>query len=87
MGYSACKAAGKASGEAAASVRLAGCNREAQLQRAELQIEMKCESDVAAIEVYLDGQLVQDGVLKELKPGKQYHVRVKIPAEAAGGVE
>ncbi|MEK3712807.1 GH36-type glycosyl hydrolase domain-containing protein [Paenibacillus sp. FSL R7-0333] len=49
---------------------------------AELQIEMKRESGVAAIEVYLDGQLVKDGVLKELKPGKQYQVLVKIPAGA-----
>ncbi|MFD1909724.1 GH36-type glycosyl hydrolase domain-containing protein [Paenibacillus rhizoplanae] len=49
---------------------------------AELQIEMKRESGVAAIEVYLDGGLAEDGVLKELKPGKQYQVLVKIPAEA-----
>ncbi|MEK4045022.1 NdvB protein [Paenibacillus sp. FSL H8-0048] len=49
---------------------------------AELQIEMKRESGVAAIEVYLDGQLVEDGVLKELRPGKQYQVLVKIPAGA-----
>ncbi|NQX48324.1 NdvB protein [Paenibacillus tritici] len=47
---------------------------------AELHIEMKRETGVTATEVYLDGQQVEDGVLKGLKPGMQYHVRVKLPA-------
>ena len=38
---------GRTPGEAAASFRLAGGNREAQLQRRELQIEMKRESGVS----------------------------------------
>lgn len=48
---------------------------------AELHIEMKRESGISATGVYLEGKLVEDSVLKELKPGKQYQVRVKIPAE------
>lgn len=47
---------------------------------ADILIGMKREAGVQATEVYLDGQRVQDGILKDLKPGMQYKVLVKIPS-------
>lgn len=47
---------------------------------AQLHIEMKRESGVTATEVYLDGELARDGVLKGLESGGQYNVLVKLPA-------
>jgi len=41
---------------------------------------MKREAGVTATEVYLDGKLVQDGILKGLECGGQYNVRVKLAA-------
>ncbi|MBY0011577.1 GH36-type glycosyl hydrolase domain-containing protein [Paenibacillus typhae] len=47
---------------------------------AQLHVEMKREAGVTAAEVYLDGELVRDGVLKKLEAGGQYKVLVKLPA-------
>jgi cellobionic acid phosphorylase len=47
---------------------------------ADMHIHMKRETGVSATEVYLDGQLVEDGILKGLKSGVQYKVWVKIPS-------
>jgi cellobionic acid phosphorylase len=47
---------------------------------AELHIVMKRDAGVPATEVYLDGQLVEDGILKKLQAGVQYNVLVKIPS-------
>ncbi|MNB82144.1 N,N'-diacetylchitobiose phosphorylase [compost metagenome] len=47
---------------------------------AQLQIDMKREAGVTATEVYLDGKLVRDGILKGLEAGGQYKVLVKLPA-------
>lgn len=45
-----------------------------------LEIEMKREADVKDTEVYLDGRLVEDRILKGLQAGGQYSVQVKLPA-------
>lgn len=50
---------------------------------AQLHVEMKREAGVTAAEVYLDGELVRDGVLKGLEAGGQYKVLVKLPADNA----
>lgn len=47
---------------------------------AQLHIEMMREAGVTATEVYLDGKLVQDGILKGLESGGKYNVRVKLAA-------
>lgn len=47
---------------------------------AELHIDMKREPGVQTIEVYVDGRLIEDGILKDLKPGLDYTVLVKIPS-------
>ncbi|MEK4062510.1 MULTISPECIES: GH36-type glycosyl hydrolase domain-containing protein [Paenibacillus] len=47
---------------------------------AELHINMKREPGVQTIEVYVDGRLIEDGILKDLKPGLDYNVLVKIPS-------
>lgn len=46
---------------------------------AQLHIEMKREAGVTATEVYLDGELAGDGILKGLESGGQYNVLVKLP--------
>ena len=45
----------------------------------ELQIEMKRSSEVRTIEVYVNGNPVEDGIIKDLKPGAVYDVMVQIP--------
>ncbi len=46
---------------------------------AELNIDIKKESDIKAIEVYVDDIYVEDGIVRSIKPGMQYRVLVKIP--------
>jgi cellobionic acid phosphorylase len=48
---------------------------------AELQVDMKRDSSVTTTEVYVNGQFVEDGIIKELNPAAQYQVLVKIPSE------
>lgn len=48
---------------------------------AEVQIDMKREAGVTAAEVYVDGVLAEDGVVKDLQPGTEYKVLVKLPVE------
>lgn len=47
---------------------------------AELHIHMKRDSSVSATEVYVNGNYIEDGILKDLKPGVEYKVSVKIPS-------
>ncbi|MNP78410.1 hypothetical protein D3C76_1760200 [compost metagenome] len=47
---------------------------------AQLHIDMKREAGVTATEVYLDGELIRDGILKGLEAGGQYNVIVKLAA-------
>ncbi|MFS0728101.1 GH36-type glycosyl hydrolase domain-containing protein [Paenibacillus sp. 1P07SE] len=44
-----------------------------------LQVAIKREPGVASTEVYVDGELVQDGVLRGLVEGTTYQVTVKLP--------
>ncbi|GGA48906.1 GH36-type glycosyl hydrolase domain-containing protein [Paenibacillus physcomitrellae] len=44
-----------------------------------LHIEMKREAGVTATEVYVNGNLAVDGVAKDLQPGAEYQVLVKLP--------
>ncbi|GIO88628.1 cellobionic acid phosphorylase [Paenibacillus faecis] len=48
---------------------------------ARLRIEMKREAGVREPEVYSDGVKVADGILRELQPGTEVRVTVKLPAE------
>ncbi|WP_342564904.1 amylo-alpha-1,6-glucosidase [Paenibacillus sp. FSL R7-0345] len=52
-------------------------------RNAQLHIDMKREAGVTATEVYLDGELIRDGVLKGLEAGGQYNVIVKLAAANA----
>jgi len=47
---------------------------------AELHVDMKRDSGVAAIEVYVNGNLIEDGIIKDLRSDVTYKVLVKIPA-------
>ncbi|WP_138495481.1 GH36-type glycosyl hydrolase domain-containing protein [Paenibacillus pinistramenti] len=47
---------------------------------AELQIEMKRELGISVQEVYVDGHLAEDGILKVIRPGAVYRVVVKLPS-------
>ncbi len=46
---------------------------------AELHINIRREAGIQDMEVYSDGKLMKDGILKELKPGTVYQVSVKLP--------
>jgi len=46
---------------------------------AELHIEMKREENVRMVEVYINGQYIEDGILKDIKSGEQLNVLVKLP--------
>lgn len=48
---------------------------------AELLIDMKRDSEVTTTEVYVDGNYMEDGVIKDLKSDVVYNVLVKIPTE------
>ncbi|TXC89360.1 NdvB protein [Metabacillus litoralis] len=48
---------------------------------AELQIDMKRDETVSKIEVYVNNEMVEDGILKDLNSTEEYHVLVKIPLE------
>ncbi|MBM7572997.1 GH36-type glycosyl hydrolase domain-containing protein [Aquibacillus albus] len=56
---------------------------EASIQRSfrgvELTIDIKREDNVDSIEVYLNGEYVEDGVIKDLKSDSEYNIKVKIP--------
>ncbi len=47
---------------------------------AELNIEIKIVSGIHDMEVYVDEVLLEDGVIRNIKPGMQYKVLVKIPS-------
>ncbi|MNZ77248.1 N,N'-diacetylchitobiose phosphorylase [compost metagenome] len=57
--------------------------REASVKRdfrgARLHIEIKRDPDVQSTEVYVNGALVEDSMIRDLKPGSEYQVLVKIP--------
>lgn len=46
---------------------------------AEYVIQMKRVAGVSQTEVYVNGELAADGVIKEVAPGKSYQVEVKLP--------
>ena len=46
---------------------------------ATIRVDYRRDANVAAIEVYVDGQLVPDGVLRGLEAGVSYEVTVKLP--------
>jgi cellobionic acid phosphorylase len=48
-------------------------------REAELQIEIKREAGIKAVEVYAGDKLIDGGILKDLEPGKVYKVVVRIP--------
>jgi cellobionic acid phosphorylase len=48
-----------------------------------LHIKMQREAGVKATEVYLDGQLAEGGILKDLESGMDYTVLVKLPPDNA----
>lgn len=48
---------------------------------ATLDIEMKREAGISSAEVYVDDQLVEDGVLRDVQQGREYRVWVKLPLE------
>lgn len=46
---------------------------------AELQVDIKREAGIKKTEVYVNGIYIKDGIMKDLKPGAEYKVLVKIP--------
>jgi cellobionic acid phosphorylase len=46
---------------------------------AELHVSIKRDKGLATQEVYVDGELAEDGLLAHLESGKHYEVLVKIP--------
>lgn len=48
---------------------------------AELSISYKREPGVSTAEVYVNGRRVDDGVIRDLKPGAVYDVQVKLPVQ------
>ncbi|MCC3356875.1 GH36-type glycosyl hydrolase domain-containing protein [Bacillus sp. REN16] len=46
---------------------------------AELQIDMKREANIQNVEVYVNGLLIEDSVLKDIEAGGEYRVVVKLP--------
>ncbi|MCM3703401.1 GH36-type glycosyl hydrolase domain-containing protein [Paenibacillus macerans] len=47
---------------------------------AKIRIEMTRETGVREAEVYADGALAADGILRDVRPGTEYRVLVKLPA-------
>ncbi|PWW02778.1 cellobionic acid phosphorylase [Paenibacillus cellulosilyticus] len=52
-----------------------------EFRGARLTIEMKRDASVQATEVYLNGELVESGVLERLQSGAEYEVLVKLPQQ------
>ncbi|MNI91583.1 hypothetical protein D3C73_1492690 [compost metagenome] len=50
-----------------------------RFRSAELRIAIKRQPGVSTAEVYVDGVLVEDGLLTDLKAGHTYKVLVKLP--------
>ncbi|WP_018750195.1 GH36-type glycosyl hydrolase domain-containing protein [Paenibacillus sanguinis] len=48
---------------------------------ATLHVEMKREAGAASVEVYVDGQQVKDGILRDVQQGREYQVLAKLPLE------
>ncbi|MNC18540.1 hypothetical protein D3C75_664430 [compost metagenome] len=46
---------------------------------AELHISMKREAGVTAAEVYVNGNLTEEGIIKGVEAGREYNVLVKLP--------
>lgn len=46
---------------------------------AELQVEMKRDAAVRKTEVYVNGQLIEGDIIKDIQTGKSYEVLVKLP--------
>jgi len=40
---------------------------------------MKRDENVRMVEVYVNGQHIEDGILKDIKSGEQLNVLVKLP--------
>ncbi len=49
---------------------------------AELHIEIQRDASVSAVEVYVDGTLAEDGIIRQPQAGKVYQVQVKVPQTA-----
>ncbi|HHU72891.1 MAG TPA: NdvB protein [Clostridiales bacterium] len=47
---------------------------------AKFNIYIKQESDINNMEIYVDDLLIDDGIIRNIKPGKQYNVLVSIPS-------
>jgi cellobionic acid phosphorylase len=45
----------------------------------ELQVDIRREANVKAVEVFVNGNYVKDNVIKDLKVGEEYKVLVKVP--------
>lgn len=53
-----------------------------EFRGATLHVEIRRDSAVTETEVYADGELLPEGVLRNVQPGKIYRVQVKLPAGA-----
>ena len=47
---------------------------------AQLHIDIKREADIKVVEVYVNGNYIEDNIIKDLKVGVEYKVLVKIPS-------
>lgn len=50
-----------------------------EFRGARLEVGIKREEGVTAVEVYVDGVRAEDGVVRDVKPGNAYQVTVKLP--------
>jgi len=53
-----------------------------EFRGATLHVEIRRDAAVAETTVYADGELLPEGVLRNVQPGKTYRVQVKLPAGA-----
>jgi cellobionic acid phosphorylase len=53
-----------------------------EFRGATLHVEIRRDTAAAGTEVYTEGELLTDGVLRDVQPGKTYRVQVKLPAGA-----
>jgi cellobionic acid phosphorylase len=50
-------------------------------RKAEFHIDMIKKHDISGIQVFIDGQLQSDNIIKEFTPGNSYRVDVQLPFE------
>ncbi|GJM80373.1 hypothetical protein HMSSN139_28690 [Paenibacillus sp. HMSSN-139] len=53
-----------------------------EFRGATLHVEIRRDASATQTEVYAEGELLADGVLRDVQPGKTYRVQVKLPAGA-----